>query len=299
MHGLNVRYDIAFGSGVNYGVDTGQPMMAANYFGCASSVTTLNDMLFFGEGTASLKEFYIKRMYNIDYFVNTLSTPCIFEVTKVRARSDVPNATDLNAAMIYAFNRDLPTFSGSAPDNSWIRQAWLSPVASPYLKKNFKIIYSKQYTMKPGKLYKVKDNVNRSLLNRALTRSAEGNTNKTIASKGSHIYLFRFYGTPALDNQASSPTNLNYTTLTPVRVVHMYKRYCSYYTMDDSDDTISVVGSLPQNRYNAFTNAYPTMYLQHKMDHVGGREGHSLVALDANANSAYFRGTNGAPIHVQ
>lgn len=299
MHGLNVRHDIAFGSGVNYGTDTGQSMMSAIFFGCTSNVNNLNEMLFFGEGTASLREFYIKRMYNIDMFVNTSSVPCIMEVTKVRARSDIPNATDLNTAMMYAFNRDLPLFSGPDADKPWLRQSWLSPTASPYLKKNFKILSSKQYTMKPGKLYKFKDNVNKALVNRAVTRSSEGNTAKIIAPKGSIVTLWRFYGTPTLDNDAASPTNLNYTTLTPVRIARMYKRYCSYYTMDDSDDTITVVGSLPQNRYNPYVNGYPTMYLQHKLDHVGGREGHSLVALDSNTSSNYFRGTSTAPLHVQ
>lgn len=250
LHGLNTRQDIAFNTVLHATNGNSLSQQAEVFYFSHSSTQNLRNLLFSAEIPASTREYYVKRYYCRHTFVNTLPYPTIFEHSIVRARADIPRTTaqtNLPTAMEYALT------NGLVPGIDWIKAPYASIFASPFFRKTFKIVKSKRYVMKPGKLYNVKDNLTRSLLNRPIMNSKEGNTDQTIILKGGHVHIFRLYGTPIFNNGSSGAESC----LTNHRVVQLTNFYASWYNMDDAQDNQQLT---PLGARSALETDIPTMY---------------------------------------
>lgn len=270
MHGLNTRQDIALDPFVyaQNGNDVDQD--AQIYFFSHSSTQNLRNLLFSSELDASTREYYVKRYYCTHYFTNTLPYPCIIEHSIVRARADIPRTTDqtnLGLAMNYALT------NGLTDGLEWIESPYASIFSSPYFRKTFKILKSKQYVMKPGKMYRFKDSITPALAKRPIMNSKEGNTAQTIILKGGRVHIFRFYGVPFYTSSAGTAI----PALGNFRVVHLTKFYASWYNMDDAADNQQITSL--GNRV-ALTSGFPTMYQQAKPQTLFAYDPHILAGVN-------------------
>lgn len=250
LHGLNTRQDIALDPIIHATSGNSTSQQAEIAYFSHSSTQNLRNLLFSSEIAASTREYYVKRYYCRHTWVNTLSYPTIFEHSVVRARADIPRTADqtnLNTAMAYALT------NGLTPGLDWIKTAYASIFASPYFRKTFKIIKSKRYVMKPGKLYRFKDNLTPSLRNRPIMNAKEGNVDQTIILKGGLVHIFRIYGTPIYNNGSSGAE----ACLSNHRVVHLTEFYASWYNMDDAQDNQQLT---PLGNRSALETDIPTMY---------------------------------------
>lgn len=297
MHGLNTIQAASFGPTFFRNLIVGQSTSKVYHFYTVDAPADLSGGLFNGESATSTKEFWVKRYYNVYHFVNTISIPCMMQVTKLLCRTSLPANnvnTDVAAAMTQYY-----TDTNAA---QLISSPYLSNTTSPSLHKWFKILSDRTWVMKPGKVYKLKQNIQRGMRNRGLQRIVEGSTSDYVLNKGSTVYFVQFYGVPYYAANDASP----YTTLGPVRVITLNKFYGSYYTMDDASDTNTVFNYLPTTHPVSVDNAFPTVYTMQKPFSVGADlDPHTLTATSflpnsggLSGNTSVFGTSASTPFHV-
>lgn len=289
MHGLQTAQSASFGPLFHADMTSGTAMIKVNNYYTVDSPLDLSGGLFNGEISTSSREFWVKRYYNIHYFVNTFSYPCIMSVTRLRARTSIPkNATftSVETAM-----DDILTDTNAV---ATITAPFISNLTSPTLHKWFKISSKKTWTMLPGKMYRVKNSIQRRYINRPLQRIAEGNTNDYVLCKGSTVVFVEFNGFPMFNQGLAGGTAQ--TTLGGFRVVSVNKFYASYYNMDEAVDSNQVYNYLPATQGNGMSSGFPTCYTQVEPRNAYDAEPHSLVATSSqlSGSAAYMGTTSGS-----
>jgi hypothetical protein len=292
MHGLNTIQSASFGPTYNITTGSGAPTRKVLAYYTVDTPANLAGGLFNGEIATSTREYWVKRYYNIYYFTNTLSIPCMMTVQKFLCRQAIPHNTtntDVETAMDLILDETNPAQLRYSP--------FLSNLTSPQLHKYFKIIYNKTWVMTPGKMYKIKQAMRKSMLNRPLQRAVEGNSTDYLVMKGSVVMLVSFNGVPCFNHNLSDPE----TTLGPVRVVTVNKFYGSYYNMDDTSDTNEVYGYLPTSQSSALLNALPSQYTMQQTPVANQLDPVTVVGMPSTylGDTYWIGATSGNALHTQ
>lgn len=310
MHGLNTRQAWEYGLPITRSMGVGSATQAATLVSCADDPFTLTYCLFAGQTNLNM-EYWVKRHYLTDIFVNQRPYPCMMRRILLRARADIPYDTSRNWIGISETMNDII----STDTQLTFTMPYFSITTSHDLHKWFKILSQKTYRMKPGIPYKFIQRISRRLLNRAITRGTEGNppdpaAPQWIFRRGNIVSIYQFYGIPVFN----STTPTFQTTLSDVGVASLAGCYSSWYRMDDADDTNVVDSSVPNTifpvRDVVLDTQIPSVY-QHQQARLQGEQdvgtefwpSPTFVALaNTIANTATVRKTIGEttdnPLHV-
>lgn len=263
MHGLNVRQAL-FVETNNRTPNSGDTMRAWQNWFTGDSPAIISQFLMEGE-TNFRREYWIKRLYTVQRWVNQSPYPVNVRNIYLRARKDIPTTpqwTTIPNMIVDIMETNLAV----SPD-----QPFYSPLTSPELHKYFKIIKTTTGTLKPGKIYTKKMPCQKRFLNRAVTMEVEGNQNDFLLWKGSVVMVNQLYGTPCLNNFTPGTPSTIYD-LTPFTVLHFEQYYASWYNMDDvTDNSYIGAGSFQWDaaRDVQLRTQTPTPY-QHAYLHVQG-----------------------------
>lgn len=231
MHGLQIRQGAEYAPLFWRSLASGSSAQATfNAYGVDDPVT-LNYFLMYGESYDN-REYYVKRMYDVHTLTNHTPAPCYVEIIYLMARASMPlngSYTDLATTVYVSMSQDVE----GATDYPLV--PYLSPLVSPFFRKNFKIVKRKVRLLQPGIPRNFKLQCSKAILNKPIMKSVEGDNANWVIRKGNRIMAIRVYGcpAPAIINTSSFQ---NETTLTSFTVSHMRRRYASWYNMDEARD---------------------------------------------------------------
>lgn len=183
-----------------------------------------NDIRNYFPGAAADEEIFIKRLYEQLLFTNTGVYPVYVQYAYLRARNDTTSAINVIIA------QDAPA----------VNQPYVSFTTGHDLQKQFKIIKSNSFFMRPAKTYKFKVKSIYANSNKPITKDVEGSTNYQH-KRGNTILVLRFMGVPI--GYLNSGDTARNTCLGPMNIRGVSNTYISYHTMSSKTTTSGMVGS--------------------------------------------------------
>lgn len=238
MHGLNVLQTGLIPSALlTIGAATGNSQLAQVYVNGLDDPTNISAMYlaFYGSNAAFVeRELYTKRWTCTWRFSNVGNMPCYLEVYTFRARTNIPVSQNL-LSLLESFSNN------SNGQNPGYDDAYVSPLTSHEFQQTFKIVSSKTRLLVPGSMVKVR-RVSRLMLGKPFTEFYEGATLYNYI-KGNTVLFVRVVGIPTAAPEEIQTGNPFGACLLPARVLVTFKRYWSWYTMDDAIPNSAVIPS--------------------------------------------------------
>lgn len=213
MHGLNVKQAVSYTSN-NINTSNAAPTSQLGFVKTYSPDTPVQLRGIFGS-TGDV-QYYIKRLYNVVTLYNATVYPAYVTATWIRARNDTAS--------------DIEVIQGQ--DAFGITIPYISQFTGVDFQKQFKIIRSKTFYMKPGKHYKFKIKSILSGRTKAITMDVEGST-AYAQKRGNTLLQFKYAGSPI--KYVGQTTAEVKTVLSPLDIRGVLQTYCSYYNMADDD----------------------------------------------------------------
>lgn len=242
MHGLNVNQVTGYLPVFQQNNDSNQNQFAYTRYFTVDQPDILNTLIpvfnFNGD-----TEHYIKRLYGIYHMVNCGMFPVICETVTCRARNDLRVGENILTKMEQdGVRRDIP---------------YASMTTGSDFKKNFKVLRSRKFTMKPGIPYKYR--VRGCYAGgHPISYDKEGDDDY-VHRKGNIIMVIKIYGIPLscrLVNSASTQE----AVLGSVIVRGTYQYYVSYYRMDDATPSTTITNYIPISIPQDNVQGNPTLY---------------------------------------
>lgn len=238
MHGINTRQICNYLPVIATNQDAGQDQRAQCLEHYVDSPLWINELL--GTTFDNENQYYIKRLYKELCIVNNSCFPIIAQVYWLRTRNDL-------------FDTATVIMNDDAPN---ILDSYFTPTTGQNFRKQFKIVKSKHFTMKPATPYRFKLRSAYACKGRPIQGSVEGNTNYVLR-KGNTIFFAKFDGMPQMSNSTGV-----YGTLKSPIILNGYERwYCSYYRMDDVDPDSGGSNTIPPQVGAENTHLNPAMYV--------------------------------------
>lgn len=204
--------------------DQGQPATARTYYVGVDTPNRLQAILDWDTGDELSTEYYIKRLYNEIWITNTSMFPVHCQAYWLYCRRDTDQTIESKQDIVIGSTTALYT----------------SPCTGSEFRKYYKIVKSKNFTMKSGIPYHFKIK-SRYAGGKPIQYNVEGSND--IQKRGNMTLCLKFSGIPLTAYDTNIGDYINFPST--ISLAGFEKTYCSYYRMDDASDTSSISNNLP------------------------------------------------------
>lgn len=231
MHGLNVQQYVA-ARRIQVNVQNADDQTASLLTFWIDNPGALGTIIPGFSGGPIREQVYIKRLYRRVMYMNTGQFPVMFEITHLVARKDIILEGGATSSTVWAIA------SADGVNNSI---PYVSPFTGNTFLKQFKIIRQRRKIVYPSRA--IKWNVTGCYAGRTrpIARNVEGDT-RFAFRKYNRLVMVRVYGTPI--SYVSTDGSVATTMLGPYTVNGIDREYVSWYDLDDTEPTNTLINNL-------------------------------------------------------